>query len=147
MQCEIFFSRHKSNINDNFEYQMQYQNSKINKLKTRVIYRPRFKSLNSIMDGPLWIMQVVVDVVMISWMTSFWCFHFSFSFFSLLFFSVYRLFPLFFFSNFFLSTVTFFLLSLFFLINQYKTKLQIEPKKGKNNNNNKNKLTNKQMNS
>jgi len=66
MQGEIFFSRHKSNINDNFEYQVQYQNSKTNKLKSRVIYRPRFKPLNSIMDGPLWIMQAVVDVVVIS---------------------------------------------------------------------------------
>jgi UDP-N-acetylenolpyruvoylglucosamine reductase len=47
-----FFSKHKSNINDNFEYQVQYQNSKINKSKGRVIYRPTFKLSNSIADGP-----------------------------------------------------------------------------------------------
>jgi hypothetical protein len=36
------FFWHKRNINDNFKYQVQYQRGKINKLKSRVIYRPRF---------------------------------------------------------------------------------------------------------
>jgi hypothetical protein len=55
MLGEIFFMifslffLHKSNINDNFEYQVQYQKGKINKSKSRVIYRPRFKLIT---DGP-----------------------------------------------------------------------------------------------